>query len=550
MSLLESAGFSRSNPYYVVQQGKIAALTLMKNSERLDLLKEIGGTRTYEERRRESFKIIQNTGKYFLLFIFKISHFVYKKRKHIDQVVQNLDERLKELDEEKEELGKYHDLEKQRKSLEYAILDKEVQDAKQNLAKKSIGPRFPKYQQSRMTKEHQNFIKEKEVSENLQTKALQKHTVLELDLKDLQAKTSGNTHAKEDATKQPEMLENEIKVSMDELDKIIPLYDGQVQEEKDITKRIMECEKKLSILYQKQGRATQFSSKAARDKWLQKEIDDREPVLSSSVMQEKNLVEEIARLNNEIHGRDENIKSRRTNLTTLESHTAMLRKCSNDYKVKRDELHEERKSLWTQENELTAITDKGKVELEKAEKNLQRAIPGGIRRGLNSVRKICKSHNISGVHGPIIELLNCDEKFFAAVEMTAGIRKWWTCYIIPLNRVRAPDVTYPQRSDVIPLIQKLNFKDDYTPAFRKVFAGTVICEDLDVASKVARTNGLNCITLEGDQVSNSGTMTGGFFDHRQSILKFMNIVNKSTDSIFHIKEGELEQVKLKIHDIL
>lgn len=47
----------------------------------------------------------------------------------------------------------------------------------------------------------------------------------------------------------------------------------------------MEREKKLSILYQKQGRATQFSSKAARDKWLQKEIDDREPVLSSSVMQ-------------------------------------------------------------------------------------------------------------------------------------------------------------------------------------------------------------------------------------------------------------------------
>jgi len=47
----------------------------------------------------------------------------------------------------------------------------------------------------------------------------------------------------------------------------------------------MECEKKLSILYQKQGRATQFSSKAARDKWLQKEIDDLEPVLSSSTMQ-------------------------------------------------------------------------------------------------------------------------------------------------------------------------------------------------------------------------------------------------------------------------
>jgi structural maintenance of chromosome 3 (chondroitin sulfate proteoglycan 6) len=63
MNLLESAGFSRSNPYYVVQQGKIASLTLMKDHERLDLLKEIGGTRVYEERRKESLKIMVDTGK-------------------------------------------------------------------------------------------------------------------------------------------------------------------------------------------------------------------------------------------------------------------------------------------------------------------------------------------------------------------------------------------------------------------------------------------------------------------------------------------------------
>lgn len=42
---------------------QIASLTLMKDSERLDLLKEIGGTRVYEERRRESLKIMQETGK-------------------------------------------------------------------------------------------------------------------------------------------------------------------------------------------------------------------------------------------------------------------------------------------------------------------------------------------------------------------------------------------------------------------------------------------------------------------------------------------------------
>lgn len=43
----------------------------------------------------------------------------------------------------------------------------------------------------------------------------------------------------------------------------------------------MEKEKKLSILYHKQGGATQFCSKAARNKWLQNVIDKYNKVLSS-----------------------------------------------------------------------------------------------------------------------------------------------------------------------------------------------------------------------------------------------------------------------------
>jgi structural maintenance of chromosome 3 (chondroitin sulfate proteoglycan 6) len=47
-----------------------------------------------------------------------------------------------------------------------------------------------------ITKEHQNFIKEKEVIEKQRATALKKHTELELDVKDLEEKISGNIHAK------------------------------------------------------------------------------------------------------------------------------------------------------------------------------------------------------------------------------------------------------------------------------------------------------------------------------------------------------------------
>lgn len=62
MNLLESAGFSRSNPYYIVPQGRITSLTNAKDHERLALLKEVAGTRVYETRRQESLKIMEETG--------------------------------------------------------------------------------------------------------------------------------------------------------------------------------------------------------------------------------------------------------------------------------------------------------------------------------------------------------------------------------------------------------------------------------------------------------------------------------------------------------
>ncbi|TYH69930.1 hypothetical protein ES332_D05G084900v1 [Gossypium tomentosum] len=574
MNLLESAGFSRSNPYYVVQQGKIASLTLMKDSERLDLLKEIGGTRVYEERRRESLKIMQETG---------------NKRKQIIQVVQYLDERLKELDEEKEELRKYQQLDKQRKSLEYTIYDKELQDARRKLeeveeARTKVSEKSSEMynavldsherfkdldkKSKDLMKELQGLNKDKEALETKQAEAIKKQTALELDVKDLEERMSGNMQAKEDAVKQLRMLQKEIQESTEELNRIKPLYDNQLKKEENITKGIMEREKQLSILYQKQGRATQFSSKAARDKWLQKEIDDLEQVLYSNSSQEQKLQEEIFGLNEELERLDESIVRRKTEIKELESSIAKSR--FNSQKTERDKLQDERKSLWEKESKLSAEIDKLKAEVEKAEKSLDHATPGDVRRGLNSIRKICREYNIGGVFGPIIELLNCDEKFFTAVEVTAGnslfhvvvekdeistqiIRhlnslKGGRVTFIPLNRVKAPHVTYPQSSDVIPLLKKLNFSSKYAPAFAQVFGRTVICRDIDVATRVARTDGLDCITLEGDQVSKKGGMTGGFYDYRRSKLKFMNIIMQNTMSI-NKKEEELKGIGLELQKL-
>ncbi|KAI5323309.1 hypothetical protein L3X38_032381 [Prunus dulcis] len=123
----------------------------------------------------------------------------------------------------------------------------------------------------------------------------------------------------------------------------------------------MEGEKQLSILCQKQGRAIQFSSKAARDKCLQKEIDDLERVLSSSLAQEQ--------------------KNFRMNLNSL-----MLNAVFNHHKSQRDKLQDEHKSLWKNETELSAEIEKQIAAVEKAENCLDHATAGDVRGGLNFVR--------------------------------------------------------------------------------------------------------------------------------------------------------------------
>nr|CAD1823923.1 unnamed protein product [Ananas comosus var. bracteatus] len=574
MNLLESAGFSRSNPYYVVQQGKIASLTLMKDSERLDLLKEIGGTRVYEERRRN-------------------------KRKQIDQVVQYLEERLRELDEEKEELRKYQQLDKQRRSLEYTILDHELNDARKDLAeidenRKKISEKMSSADNEvvdvrekikSLEKEIKGSAKgmhdlreKKEGIEKKRTEALKVHAQVELDLRDVEERISGEVRAKDEAAKQLESLRREIQESRDELNSIRPVHQAKVAKEEEIAKSIMDREKQLSILYQKQGRATQFASKAARDKWLQKEIDDLERVLSSNMKQEALLQDEIQKLKDEEHKLEKYIEDRRGKATEIESFITKGQEEYSSLRRQRDELQDIRKSLWKEETELSADIDRLKSDLLKAQKSLDHATPGDTRRGLNSVNRIIKDHNIKGVFGPVLELVECEEKFFTAVEVTAGnslfhvvvetddistkiiryltAEKGGRVTFIPLNRVKGPEMNYPQSPDVVPLLKKLKYRSDYAPAFMQVFGRTVICRDLDVATKVARNNSLDCITLEGDQVSRKGGMTGGFYDFRRSKLKFVKIIDQEItklvtrqqqmDADRDHEKSELEQLKTDI----
>ena len=110
MNLLESAASHDRIHTILSPKVRVTTLTNMKDSERLNLLKEVAGTQVYEARRTESLKIMTETN---------------NKRSKIDELLDYIKERLSELEEEKEELRGYQDKEKERRSLEYTIYHRE-----------------------------------------------------------------------------------------------------------------------------------------------------------------------------------------------------------------------------------------------------------------------------------------------------------------------------------------------------------------------------------------------------------------------------------------
>jgi structural maintenance of chromosome 3 (chondroitin sulfate proteoglycan 6) len=191
-------------------------------------------------------------------------------------------------------------------------------------------------------------------------------------------------------------------------------------------------------------------------------------------------------------------------------------------------------------------------------------------RGIAAVRRIKRQHNLVGVYGTLAELLEVNERYRTAVEVTAGTslfhyvvdtdetatkvleilqkEKAGRVTFMPLNRLKPRPINVPRASDTIPMIEKLQFDPEYKKAFQQVFGTTIICPNLQVASQYARSHGINAITPEGDRSDKRGALTGGFHDSRQSRLEAVKTVTKWRDE-FESKKNRATEIRKNLEKL-
>jgi len=574
MNLLESAGFSKSNPYYIVKQGKINQLATAKDAERLKLLREVAGTRVYDERKIESQNILKDTE---------------NKRDKIDDLIKYIEDRLGTLESEKEELKQYQKWDKERRCLEYTIHDKELRETREKLEQielsranesERVSELHEAVQEASAAVEKTNQLV-KSVQDKIELSKIDKDQLqeekqnqvkdkskLELQVKDLEDSVKDEEEGKKNSKKELEKLESKIAEKEAELAEIEPEFKDKKTAEEEFQARLGLCEQRRTDLYSKQGRVSQFENKGDRDKWIKKEIDSLRSSITSKEVQMSRYTDDIEEAKTRFTQVDSDIQERTENLEERRKQMDESNKEHTELKKKRDEMLNQRKELWRTENSCEQAIQGIKNDLNKAERDLRSCMSKSTAAGIESCKRVVQEKDLEGVYGPLIENFSCNEKFFTCVDVTAGSKLFniitdtdktastvlqtinkmklpGEVNLMPLNKLNFRDLQYPQSPDVIPMIQKVEFSEVFKPAMQLTFGRTLICRNQDTCSQYSKSHDMDTITLEGDKFSRYGTLEGGFTSPNRTRLLYQKTIWEHQQKLEE-KEKELAQVKSEL----
>lgn len=575
-ALLESAGFSRTNPYYIVPQGKVVDLTNAKDSQRLGLLKDVAGTQTYEDRRKKSLEMMQET--------------LYKQQR-IDENLNFIEERLQELEDEKRELKDYQEKDKEKRCIDYTIQQNEISELESKYEsfedeninysehiQQMFNERDVREDQYRKLDAELMKIKEQieivEVDKSQANKDLeqyiQKFTQLKMEVDESEGKASDNQKSKERRANDLNDIESAIASQTSQLEGISPQYDELKAKEDDLKSKYSSASSRLEHLRLKQGRGSSFKSKKEYEKWINNEIDslkttlkERDEAVASTKSELEQVQQEEAKLKSEISElRDKSTNERTSYREIRQQHVQAKDKVA--------ELQDQRRSLWRDESRKEIQLNNSKDMVKKFERQLYHTMDRATSTGLENIKKIVEDQNIEGVYGTLAELISFDEKYKLAMEITAGASLFHIVVdtdetatkllqqlnktsgratFIPLNRINPTRPEYPQNEDeVVPLMNYIKCDSRFTKAVEQVFGKTVLAINLDTARNVEHTTKLNAITLLGDKIDKGGTVTGGYHDSRKSRIDATRNVQTARDELSEA-EREMKELQSKLNNI-
>ncbi|PVV00813.1 hypothetical protein BB560_004789 [Smittium megazygosporum] len=576
MNLLESAGFSKSNPYYIVPQGRITSLTLSKDSERLELLKELAGTKIYDNKRDESLRILTETN---------------SKHEKIIELLDSIEEKLNELEKEQEDLKKFQELDKERRCLEYAIYNTEQTQITEQL-EEAVNEynNFLAQTSSLETElsEAENQLKEIKSLEEAETQkneillAERQYLLQSLELavtKRLKLQTLKNSAENEfGGKKEIDILEKKLAKAIDQqnrtkerLNQIQDSLDNLNQELYKSKLDLTNSENRYQELTRKSEKFLKFKTINERNNWIDArilQIGNRQKSLETSIVNYKKEQDQVSR------SVQTSLESSKAHDLELKESNEQLRELKKELDSKldsRNELIDSRKELWRNEAKIEAEIKDLNTKKDESQRNLLLSVERNVSLGLQSLNEIVDQLGLADkVYGPIYELFDIEEDYRLAADAVAGSNIFHIVVedevtattiveqlqklrsgrltFVPLNRLNIQSIRYPDAGDCVSLISKLTFDPKFLSVMQQVFGKSIICSTLEVAAGYARSHGLISVTLDGDRTDYSGVFSGGLVSSSKTRLE-QALTYKQLSSQTSASTSKLSSVKNEIKEL-
>mmetsp|Transcript_16254 Transcript_16254/g.35186 ORF Transcript_16254/g.35186 Transcript_16254/m.35186 type:complete len:1212 (-) Transcript_16254:224-3859(-) len=539
--LLESAGFAKSSPYYIVQQGKVSELTMMSDVQRLGLLKDISGAGIYDERKAESLKIMEDTS---------------TRRTRTESLIVDIRNKLKGLESEQRELRECEILEARKRTLEYVLADREWRSAQDRFeeldarrSEASAKLQDLQLQVAGVRKETAEASTEMERQEEARKRASEQASNLEAQRdKIFEALAAAKVEADNDSrllqesatsgaarSAQIGAARKEVETMEKELGELRPKAEAVEKRLRDIDQRRQVASTLREQLVAKQGRKQQYSSIEERNKALDEEIKRSTERLTTAN-------EKLARCSEKIeNGQELSAKTtaaaqqKREELISAEKALSTAGSELRALGEKLDQAAEQQRLFHQKRSELSRQAESLREEAAAAKHRLEATMPKASRSAAAAVERWAIERRWEErLRGTLLSHIQVQSAFRAAVEAFAGMalfnvlamddeaaaeavkfvrtKRLGSVVVTPLSQIRVGRHEYPDIDGVKPLVEVISCPDWARPAVQQVFGRGVVCRTMELCEQVARTHGLDAITLDGDRVSRRGVVTGGFQD--------------------------------------
>lgn len=561
--------------YSIIGQGKIDEILSNKSEDRRHIFEEASGIVKYRARKQEAEKKLEQT-KLNLL--------------RINDILSEIEGKIEALKAQSEKAKKFLDLREELKNVEVGLFIYNIEEEKQKLENIENNLNILNEQ---LSKEENEKEKIQELREKLKK-----------EIEDLNIKIEEIQNIGFESTNKIERLNSQINVAKERIEVNNENYERylkEIQELEEKTKQLLEekeqksskkqnlnenknkfeyelnkkqkeleeltsklSEKEIKIEEQKQK--VEFNTDLRYEKLNQ--INTQNANLENLEKRDKSIKEELSNIISELDEQRVNKLEISKTFTEIESRRQKVKNAADEIYKKKDESDkkiEKYNSIIYQTENAIRLKQSRYQFLSETEKEKE-----GYYKSVKSLLLDCERNTelAKGVHGVLANLLTVSKEYETAIEMSLGqslqnivtdtektaqkliehLRKnnLGRASFLPISSIKGKKLEKINQKNITGVIgiasDLVKYNSIYDNIILNLLGRTVVVENMDVAIALAKQNnyGFKIITLKGDVINSSGSITGGSI-----ATKTVNILGRKEEIKYLEKQIQQEQEQLQ-----